>query len=257
MVRDIPVTQTYETWLIWWFIWLIWMRHHSERALISSTIAWCLSRYEGPRCEGLHIAHHCAFICPTQSIIYHRGKMRIGVRHDSDIRDIVSVPVVLSLRGLTQDSYIGDSAFVCDMTQTYQTWLIWWFIWLIRMRHHSEMRAAGSLLNVPCHRWMSHVTYEGVMSRVVWIDRGAWYEGRGKLAQCVMSQMSDSCHIWVSRVTHEWVMTCMSESYFVYEGYGKPAHSCAAWLRHMGRDSYGLVSSNESCLIRMRPVAYE
>ena len=44
-------------------------------------------------------------------------------------------------------------------------------------------------VNESCHVWVSHVTYEWVMSRV-----------------------SESCHVWVSHVTYEWVVSRMNES---------------------------------------------
>jgi len=69
-------------------------------------------------------------------------------------------------------------------------------------------------MNESCHIWMSHVTYE-------------W----------VMSHMNESCLIWVSHVTYEWVMSHMNES-------------CLIWMSHV---SYEWVMShmNESCLIWM------
>jgi len=45
-----------------------------------------------------------------------------------------------------------------------------------------------SHMNESCHKWMSHVTYE-------------W----------VMSQMNESCHIWMSHVTYEWFMSRRKE----------------------------------------------
>jgi len=47
-----------------------------------------------------------------------------------------------------------------------------------------------SHMNESCHAWMSHVTYEWVMSR-----------------------MNESCHIWESRRTHAWVMSHRNEPY--------------------------------------------
>jgi len=99
------------------------MRHHSERALTSSTIVWCLFRHEGPQCEGLHIAHHCAFICPTQSIINHRGKMRIF-----DVNTCVYIDIPLDAHTLSYiyihtclhiHTYMHIPANVSEFTQTH------------------------------------------------------------------------------------------------------------------------------------------
>jgi len=88
-------------------------------------------------------------------------------------------------------------------------------------------------MNESCHIWMSHVTYE-------------W----------VMSHMNESCHIWMSHVTYEWNLThtelyhewtshvmykCVMWwiSYVIYTCICDITHSYVAWLIHM----------NESCHI--------
>jgi len=80
---------------------------------------------------------------------------------------------------------------------------------------------------LPCHIWMSHVTYECVMSHVRMSH--VTYEW-------VMSHMNESCHIWMSRVRYEWVMSHMNASFHV-------------WMSHV---MYEWVMSrmNESCYIR-------
>ena len=50
-------------------------------------------------------------------------------------------------------------------------------------------------MNEPCHIWMSHVTYEGVMSH-----------------------MNESCHIWMSHVPYKGVMSHINESCQIYKG---------------------------------------
>ena len=49
-------------------------------------------------------------------------------------------------------------------------------------------------MNESCHIWMSHVTYERVMSH-----------------------MNESCHIWMSHVKYESVMSHMNESCLTYK----------------------------------------
>jgi len=56
-----------------------------------------------------------------------------------------------------------------------------------------------SYMNESC-LWMSHVTYE-------------W----------VMSHLNESCHIWMTHVTYEWVMSHMNES-------------CHIWVSHVTYD---------------------
>jgi len=77
-----------------------------------------------------------------------------------------------------------------------------------------------SRINESCLIWMSHVSYE-------------W----------VMSYINESCLIWMSHVSYEWVMAHMNES-------------CLVWMGHV---SYEWVMShmNESCLILMSHVSYE
>ena len=61
-------------------------------------------------------------------------------------------------------------------------------------------------MNESCHIWMSHVTYE-------------W----------VMSHMNESCHIWMSHVTYEWVMSHMNESLHMNESCQYTNENCVAF----------------------------
>ena len=124
-------------------------------------------------------------------------------------------------------------------------------------------------MNESCHIWMSHVTYEWVMSHMneschIWTSHVPF--------EWVMSQMNESCHIWTSHVTYEWVMSHMNESrhgtYDEVASFMKEwdhtylcphwlviwdiAQSYGTWLTrditHMGHDSYGtwLICSYET-----------
>ena len=92
----------------------------------------------------------------------------------------------------------------------------------------------------PQTTWVSHVTYE-----------------------CVMSYINESCHIWMSHVTYEWVMAHMNESCHIWM-----SHVTYEWvIEHSGFSSelnfenFYLVHSpdeiSESCHILMSHVIYE
>jgi len=54
------------------------------------------------------------------------------------------------------------------------------------------------------HIWMSHFTYEWVMSHMI----ESCHIWMGHVThEWVMSHINESCHIWMSRVTHEWIMS--------------------------------------------------
>jgi len=62
--------------------------------------------------------------------------------------------------------------------------------------------------------WMSHITYEWVMSHMdeschIWMSYVTCEFG--------MLRRNESCHIWMSHVTYEWVMSHLNESYHTYE----------------------------------------
>jgi len=92
-----------------------------------------------------------------------------------------------------------------------------------------------------CHVWMSHVTYEWVMSR-----------------------MNESCHVWMSHVTYEWVMSRMNESCHILISHVPYAwvvqKAKASWLCSMGHVKYAsnyvtyesvMSCMNESCSLWM------
>jgi len=91
-----------------------------------------------------------------------------------------------------------------------------------------------------CHIWMSHVTYEWVVSQMnesfhIWMSHVTY--------EWVMSHMNESCHIWMSRVTYEWVISHMNEA-------------CHIWMSHV---TYEWVMSHmdKSRHIRMSFITYE
>ena len=107
-------------------------------------------------------------------------------------------------------------------------------------------------MNESCHMWMSHVTYEWVMTLVP-------PRGLIKSFEWVMSHINESCHIWMSHVTCEWVMSHMNESWLwcLQEAQsGLLNESCHLWMSHV---TYEWVMShmNESCHIWMSHVTYE
>jgi len=81
--------------------------------------------------------------------------------------------------------------------------------------------------NESCHTWMSHVTYE-------------W----------VLSHMNESCRIWMSHVTFGWVISHMNELCHIWISHCK----CLQWNTS---SSTRLVYTNESCHIWMSHVTHE
>jgi len=71
--------------------------------------------------------------------------------------------------------------------------------------YHNEW--VMSHVNESCHIWMSHVTYERVMSRIHRNFPRLWWRTRG--LRRVTPQ-------WVGHVPYEWVMSHMNESCHVY-----------------------------------------
>jgi len=129
------------------------------------------------------------------------------------------------------------------------------------------------------HVWMSHMTYEWVMSWKVLSSR------RAHTHEWVMSHMNESCHIWMNHVTHmneschpyEWIMSyqvaasrrarrlqCLSESQSpraysdagtIYEWVMSPIclrhdtyinESCHTWMSHVTHE-WVMSHMNESC----------
>ena len=79
-----------------------------------------------------------------------------------------------------------------------------------------------------CHIWMSHVTYESVMSHT-----------------------NDSCHIWRSHVTYEWELPHMNESCHIWTSHvtyeGVISHIWMSHITHKG-DSLGKLKLNDAAL---------
>jgi len=109
-----------------------------------------------------------------------------------------------------------------------------------------------------CHMWMSHVTYEWVMSHV-WMSHVTYMNESRHSYEWVMS------HIWMSPATYEWVMPHMNIM--------SPMNaSCRIWISHathmdesrhmlLHYDTHEWIShtgilphTNESCHIRMSHV---
>jgi len=94
-------------------------------------------------------------------------------------------------------------------------------------------------MNESCHIWMSHVTYEWIMSHMneschTWMSHVTY--------EWVMPHINEPCHAWMSHVTYEWVMSHMNES-------------CHTWMSHMTYE-WVMPHMNESCHTWMSHVTY-
>jgi len=88
--------------------------------------------------------------------------------------------------------------------------------------------------------WMSHVTYEWVMSQV-WSRRSRWIEGSRAVVHF------ESCHKWMSHITSEWVewvMLHMDES--CLQG-SSTLHVTNGWFMSHVTDGWVMSQVNESC----------
>jgi len=87
--------------------------------------------------------------------------------------------------------------------------------WLQHLRSCITIFSRRDRSPAECHTWMSHVTYE-------------W----------VMSHMNESCHIWMSHVTYEWDSTTIfSWRRNCSPTQTKMSHWYVTWLIHMWHDS--------------------
>jgi len=99
--------------------------------------------------------------------------------------------------------------------------------WCCMWMSHVTWEWVMSHENESCHIWMSHVTCEGVMLM-----------GMGHVTcERMMSHMNESCHVWMSHVTYEWVMSYVNESCH---------ESCHIWMGHVTGSCV-----NESCHIKL------
>ena len=83
-----------------------------------------------------------------------------------------------------------------EMRHVWGMWVMcaWGFTCdMIHAKHHVACGTNGSHVNASRHTWVSHVTYERVMSHLYDITH-VWH-------------MDESCHTWVSHVTYEGVMS--------------------------------------------------
>ena len=87
----------------------------------------------------------------------------------------------------------------------------------------------------PCHIWMSHVTYEGVMAHMSHVTH-----------EWVMSHMKKSCHIWVtSHMPHAcetWLLQIWLDSLIC-----DMTHSYVTWLIPVWHDSL-LCDTSPACV---------
>ena len=129
-----------------------------------------------------------------------------------------------------------------DMNESYRIWMSHityeWVISQVSESNHIRMSHftyewVTSHTKESYHIWMSHVTHERVISHMN-ESRHIWMSH--------ISHMNESCHIWMSHVTHEW--SHMNESYHVTTWY----ESVHEWV---------MSHINESCHIWMCHVSYE
>jgi len=118
-------------------------------------------------------------------------------------------------------------SFICDMTPY---WCFLTDIISVFEIRHVFINDFKSHMNELSHKWMSHGTYEWVMSRMneschVWTSHVTY--------ERVMPHMNESCQIWMSHVKYEWVMS-LRTSHVTYEGV------MSLWMSK--------IFMNESCL---------
>jgi len=110
---------------------------------------------------------------------------------------------------------------------------------------HATYEWVMSHMNELCHTWMSHVAYEWVMPRTkeschIWISHVTYAR---VVSHINKSYINKSCHVWMSHVAYEWVISHMNEP-------------CRIWISHV---TYERVTPhmNESCHIWMSHATYK
>jgi len=108
------------------------------------------------------------------------------------------------------------------------------------------------------HTWMSHVSYEWVVSQMMGEDRLIAHVQDVTCKCCdtiwVMSRMNESCLTWMSHVSHEWVMSHMNESSLTWM-----SHVSHEWvMSHRNDATYEWVAStlNEYAYIHIYIYTY-
>ena len=117
-------------------------------------------------------------------------------------------------------------SFACDMTHPHVTWRI--HIWhdastcdMIMICHTAERLAQyiqfiAQYIRFMSRKWRSHVTYEGVMSRMNESCPTCDMAGSKETSLIHTSHVkhvNESRHIWMSHVIYIWVMSRMNESW--------------------------------------------
>jgi len=120
--------------------------------------------------------------------------------------------------------HVSHDSFVCSMSYLYEIWLIhvrhmkydsfMWDIW--NMTHSCEtwlirMSCEMSHMNESCFIWMSHVSYERVMSMV-----GLAADVMNKRPTTQLVSLCQLTHVNVSFHKYEWVMSHMNESCLIW-----------------------------------------
>ena len=134
------------------------------------------------------------------------------------------------------------------MTHSYMTWLIHirgMKAWLIHIWYDSFILATHEW--VMPFIWMSHVTYENIMS-YMWHDNYDWFIY--DMTHSYLSHMNESCH------SYEWVMSHIEKSCHIRD-IRNMTYSYRTWLIHMnGRTHSYVTSMNESCHIWISPAIH-
>jgi len=76
-----------------------------------------------------------------------------------------------------------------------------------------------------CHMWMSHVTKVYTRRLHFYMYDSCHKEMSRVTCERVMSHMKELCNIWISHVSYKWVMSHMSHI-------NESCHTCLIWLFH-------------------------